>query len=275
MGLLTTIFAINWEPELRGILTVIIAVVVLCGSVYLILGTNLGVRLGFLVALAGLAGWMALMGVIWMIYGIGLQGPLPSWEAIPGRTVIQSPSALASTGVLDEPVDVTDLDPTESAAAVSDAFIAEGWVSLGEEDPAYGQAFAAAQAFVEETEAFAAGQYVATGVYDIGGDRWPKINESLDFLAFFHEPHYVVVEVAAVEPTRTESGRAPAVAIVDESRPRQYVYMVRDLGARRQPAAVLTVGGGLIFVSLCWLLHRRDQTVDVNLAETPEPAAAS
>ena len=86
---MNALLAITWEPELRGILIVIIAVVTLCGSIYLVLGTNLGARLGFLVALSGLAGWMALMGGIWWIYGIGLKGPEPSWEAIPGRTVIQ------------------------------------------------------------------------------------------------------------------------------------------------------------------------------------------
>ena len=48
---MSALLAIGWKPELRGILIVIIAVVVLCGSIYLILATNLGARLGFLVAL--------------------------------------------------------------------------------------------------------------------------------------------------------------------------------------------------------------------------------
>ena len=71
-----TLLAIGWEPELRGILTVIMAVGVLMGSVYLVLATNLGARLGFLVTLAAIFGWLAMMGFVWMIYGIGLQGPL-------------------------------------------------------------------------------------------------------------------------------------------------------------------------------------------------------
>ena len=45
---MSALLAIGWEPELRGIIIVIIAVGTLCGSVYLILGTNLGARLGFL-----------------------------------------------------------------------------------------------------------------------------------------------------------------------------------------------------------------------------------
>ena len=62
---------------------------VLIGSVYMVLATNLGGRLGFLVALTGLAGWMLLMGITWSIYGIGLRGKDPTWDAVPGRTVLQ------------------------------------------------------------------------------------------------------------------------------------------------------------------------------------------
>ena len=47
-----SILAIAWEPEIRGLLTVIIAVTVLCGSIYLIMATNMGARLAFLVTLA-------------------------------------------------------------------------------------------------------------------------------------------------------------------------------------------------------------------------------
>ena len=68
--------AVSWEPELRGYVVVIIAAVVLIGGSYLVVGTNLGARLGFLVVLAGLFGWMAAMGVIWWTYGIGLTGEL-------------------------------------------------------------------------------------------------------------------------------------------------------------------------------------------------------
>ena len=63
--MISMLLAVGWEPELRGLLTVVLGLIAFMGSVYLILGTNLGARLGFLVALTGLAGWMALMGAIW------------------------------------------------------------------------------------------------------------------------------------------------------------------------------------------------------------------
>ena len=72
-------------------------------------------------------------------------------------------------------------------------------------------------------------------------------------------------------PTRTEPGRAPAAAEIDPNRQHQYVYMVRDLGARRQPALVLTIGAGLIFLSLCWILHRRERVLTTNRSASPVP----
>ncbi len=47
--------------------------------------------------------------------------------------------------------------------------------------------------------------------------------------------------------------------------------MIRDLGARRQPPAVLMIGGAAIFFALCYLLNRRDRIRRANLAQ-PLPA---
>ena len=277
MSLLSSIVAIGWEPELRGILIVIIAVATLNGTVYLVMATNLGARLGFLVALAGLAGWMALMGFIWMIYGIGLKGEDPTWKAVSGRTVLQDTRALLQTQVLDGIGEIPD-DATSAEAAdtVAAEFDDEGWELIDSASPEFGQAGASAGTFLEEEGAFAAGEFEVQRIFDTGGERYPKLGEAIDFLAFFHKPHYVVVEVAALEQTRAEPGRAAPSPQIDESRQRQYVYMIRDLGTRRQPAAVLAVGGTLIFLSLCWILHRRDTTVRRNTsATTPVPAAGS
>ena len=267
-----TLLAIGWEPELRGLLTVIIGVVILCGSVYGIMATNMGTRLAFLVAAAGLAGWMMLMGIVWMIYGIGLRGPDPTWQAVPGAGVLRDVGALGSAGVLDPNADVPEnATATESAEVVRDTFLDQGWIVLDTASPAFGQAQAAATELLIEEGAFAAGQFEIVEVFDTGGERYPKINDSLDFLAFWHTPHYVVAEAAALVPVREEPGRAPARPEIDEERQREYVYMIRDLGARRQPPAVLALGAGLVFFSLCYLLNRRDRVLKENL-EQPLPA---
>jgi len=266
--MLSALLAIGWEPELRGLLTVVLGTVAFMGSVYLILGPTMGARLGFLVALCGLAGWMALMGAIWWIYGIGLKGEDPSWQQVPGRTVIQDADALNQAGVLEVRLDI---DPTMSNIAiadhVTDGFVAEGWRIVGESEPAFGQAEASATVYLEEEGAFAAGEFDVTHVYEIGGEAYPKLfgQDALDQIAFFHKPYYTVVEVAPYVPLREEPGRAPSAPEIDESRERQYVYMIRDLGSRREPAAMITIGSTIVFLALCWMLHRRDRFVAENL----------
>jgi hypothetical protein len=70
---------IGFDNEIRGALTVVLGCTVLMGSVWLLLATNTGIRLGSLIAFAGFFGWMFLMGLVWWLYGIGFVGSTPTW----------------------------------------------------------------------------------------------------------------------------------------------------------------------------------------------------
>ena len=265
--MLSALLAVSWEPEIRGWIIVIISVVVLMGSTYLILGTNLGARLGFLVALTGLAGWMMSMAIIWAIYGIGLKGPEPTWHPSEPITIVRDGSLLNRTEIVEGSSDLKGLTSADAAKKISDQLVAEGWESLAESNPQRGQAVASADEIIQnEAKEFAAGEYVAVAVYDKGGERFPKLGDSLDFLAFKHKPRYAIVEIAPLVPQRAEPGRAPARAQIDEAQPHRYIVMIRDLGAKRRPAFLIGFGSGLIFFLLCWLLHRREALLRKNLA---------
>ena len=59
-----------------------------CGSIYLLLGTNLGARLGFLVAFTGLMAFMVLLTTLWMFTASPLntlKGHIPKWDRQGGR----------------------------------------------------------------------------------------------------------------------------------------------------------------------------------------------
>jgi len=73
---------ISWNPEIRNVLSVLIGIAVLMGSVILIVSTNTGPRTGMLVGLACLFGWMMVMGLTWTLYGIGLKGKAPHWKVV-------------------------------------------------------------------------------------------------------------------------------------------------------------------------------------------------
>jgi hypothetical protein len=261
MSSLATLLAISWQPEIRGISVVVIGAVVLMGSVYFILTTNLGSRLGFLVSLAALSSWLMLMGIFWLVYGIGLKGKDPSWV---GKEIIGTELNNAGNTVAHVD-DISQATPTEAV---------DGWIRIAEDNAAFGQTVAAADDILQnQTETFKAGDYKPVAVYSKGGERFPKIGDSLDFFAFFHRPHYAIVEVQPVIPTLTEPGRAPLPAVVDPSKPPTYVLMERDLGTHRQPAISLTIGAGLLFALCCYTLHRRERSLRANLAEAASGGA--
>lgn len=81
---LLTLGGLAWDPHYRGVLTVLTGIAVLCGSIYLILFTNVGARLGFLLTAGGLFGWMTILGITWWLAppAIGPRGELPTWEPI-------------------------------------------------------------------------------------------------------------------------------------------------------------------------------------------------
>lgn len=268
------VLAVSWEPQLRGILITIIAVMTFCGSCYFLLSTNLGARLGFLVAFSALAGWMFIMGAIWWSYGKGLLGPDASWAPISGRTVLQTTAAVNDSGALDAPVVVgADADPTTTAQAVDDQFVKDGWKKLESSVPSFQQAGAAASTLLEESKALANGEFQVINVFDKGGQRSPQpFGKKFDFLAFLHKPHYAVVEVAPLVKQRDEPGRAPAKPEIDTTRTHQYVYMIRDLGAKRKPAGFITVGSLAVFLMLCYLMHTRDRRVLANRSARALPA---
>jgi hypothetical protein len=75
---------LSWDPAIKGILTVLVGATVLFGSIYLILATNTGARLGLLLSVSGLAGFMSILTLYWWVSppGNGPRGQDPSWHAV-------------------------------------------------------------------------------------------------------------------------------------------------------------------------------------------------
>ena len=210
------VLAFGWEPEIRGIVVVLIAIGVLMGSVYLLLLTNLGARLGLLVALGALFGWLTILGSMWWIYGIGLKGADPTWK----------------------PVEVIVGDVSNANNEIAHSL--DGWTKLATDDPSRGQTVASSDAILTtQSKVFTSPtDYVVLDVYTIGGGTYPKW-----FFNFRHDPHYALVQVQPVKPQVSEAGKPPPTPIADESQPVVSVLMIRDLGYRRRPAALITTQG--------------------------------
>lgn len=255
---------ITWDPTIRGILVVLVSFLVLCGSVSLVLGTDLGSRLGFLVAAAGFWGWMVIMGAAWWAYGIGLEGPGPTWQV---REVLTSSSA-------------TDT----SAAALPEARDLSDWRELPEGDVVRGEAQTAAdEALTGEDSPVARFEttagYVTIDAFAVGGrdpdsivSRIPGPSPAQYALIQVQQ----AVEVVTLEEGQTcpaggtciEFGEAPPPAEPVEEAQTVSVILVRDLGSSRLPSAIVTLSSLAIFAIVCSSLHRRDKLATEHREQT-------
>jgi hypothetical protein len=295
MQTLNLIAGIAFDPTIRGILAVGVGVVVLMGSVYLLLATNTGTRLGFLLALTGFFGWMAIMGSIWWIYGIGMQGESPSWEvveynagdveaAVTDRVTELELSTLPQDddGVDYEAMATLAEEEPERFAEFNETFEDEsnGWRWLPASDPARGEAEATVSADLPECATCNFGienpaDYIVLGAFEVGGKeglpadptRWDRIRtQVVSALTIKNPERYAVVQVQRVIEQEPEPGQAPPTPEADPDEPVISVVMLRDIGDKRFPAAMITIGSALIFALLCWVLHQRDRILETNLA---------
>ncbi len=93
---------------------------------------------------------------------------------------------------------------------------------------------------------------------------WYKITSTAQVT---HPTRYMVVQLQPVLPVETEPGEAPPAPQPDPDQPVVNVVLVRDLGNLRVPAALVTLGSGLLFGVTILALHRRDQLTDEHRAE--------
>ena len=267
--------ALSWDPQIRGALIVVTSFVILPGSVYLLLATNTGAKLGFLLAAAGFFGWMAVMGWVWVVYGIGLKGDQPSWHV---EEVVTGDVAELGTGEeLDRfPIGWRELRTGDailgdaSAEAGSVLAPSEGGEEGGEaEEPAVVQ-----PVFDDATE------YTIVGGYAKGGENYwipggglssetSRGNAGTNPFAKivnrmkrgpFHAPHYAVIQVAPVIAQPTLTG-APPAPVADPAKPVTSVVMVRDLGSLRKPSLMIAISMTIVFGLVANALHRRDKEI--------------
>jgi hypothetical protein len=260
---------LTWDPQIRGAAIVIAGILILPGSVYLLLATNLGARIGFLVAIAVLTGWIATMSGIWMVYGIGLKGREPSWK----------------------PREVITGDLKASTVSAVQGF-PRGWKSLPGDSAELADAQAAVDKLIVKTTGAAAGghegggedlskkfppifgstdEYIRVAGYRKGGD-----NElfTLRHHKFFlrHSPHWDVVQVQPVLK-QPDTGGTPAPPVPDVRQPVISIVMVRDLGSLRFPPFVIAMSSLIIFAITCNALHRRDKEIWAQRAAADEKPA--
>jgi hypothetical protein len=264
----------KWDPQVRGIVIVVTAVSILIGSVYLLLGTNVGARIGFLLTVAGLSGWLILLGILWMLNAQGLKGREPSWK--PREIATGPPAATISGG-------------SEGLPGTLEGAPAAGWFKLQKGDPVLGDATAAAEKLLApDTSPVAEGKhsvepkfkppygkaadYIIVDAFEKGGkqrDKWFAIKHhqfhkngpGWNPVGWFRSPpHYVAITVQKVAP-KLDAASLTEAARPDLSQPYNTIILVRDRGSIRFPPFMVILANSIIFAVTCISLHRRDKAI--------------
>ena len=255
-----------WYPTILGILVVVAGIALFCGSIYLLLGTNLGARLGFLVAATGLAGFMVILSFLWMTTSSPLntlKGRIPEWN------VQQFVSKLdqAKRPELRKVSKNQKVDTIEAAnvkAAVDERLVTKPPTAIEKPTPEDNK-FAK---FDKVTE------YQTVNTYEIGGSD----PEFLDF-QITHKPLFAVVQVCAVQPTTTPFGVPPPKPVCDPTSPKNgFVILSRDLGQLRLPPILAFICSlvlfGLGLLGLHWRERDQQELARQREAGSPTPVPA-
>lgn len=275
-----TAAAIGWDPFVRGIVIIVIFVLVLPGTVYLVLLTDVGARLGFLLIAAGMAGMMVILSLLWICLDSSADIGRPnSWhpeEIITGdyasQITVNSAKSLPINNLANgtkppvkalktkkwywpiqscndtswHKIDPTLLSDPESEA---DSVLANSTgVKYG---PGITSPFSATTDYVY-IDGFRKGQNSGCLF------AWSRHKV---YVPFARGADVVVLRVKPVLPSLTLSA-APPTAQANPTAPYTYVILERNLGSVREPQFLMLIGSGIIFGLLCYTLHVREKDIE-------------
>lgn len=265
-----------WYPTLLGVLVVIAAIVLFCGSVYLLLATNLGARLGFLVAVAALSGFMIVLSALWWTTKSPLntfKGSIPTWKPLEVVSTLDQ-SKIVKVRTIEQ--DGTKLDTVAGAgvkATVDEVLVAkEALPSESALEPAANEF--ATFGFSDPTK------YIVTNTYEIGGRETDGIKHFMT--RFLHPPLYAVAEFCpATDTTPPKFGLPPLEAKcqtdnADFPEGSKFIVLRRSLGSLRVPPMVTFFISSILFVLSLLGLHwrERDEQARAAAGSIPAPAQA-
>ena len=237
-----------WYPTILGVLVVVAGVVLFVGSIYLILGTNMGARLAFLVTFTGLMGFMVVLTSLWVTTASPLntlKGSVPKWEI---KEVVTSLDQSKITEVRNISEDGHKVDAIEQANVK--AAVDEGLITKENN---------AIETFTPEDNKFAlyslVTDYLTLSTYEIGGSKpsW------LDF-QFTHTPRYAVVQFCGVAPNTQPFGVAPDTPACApdgsaEAEHNGFVVLEYNLGDVKFPPIIAFSSSVLLFALGLLMLH--------------------
>ena len=244
----------TWYPLTLGWLVVLSAIGMFFGSTYLLLATNLGSRLGFLVVGSIVAGFLVVLSLLWVTTATPLnvfKGRQVEWKAV---GIVQDTKSANVKEVQNIQTDGIKLSSTEFAnvKAAADTLLApikEGEVnskpaSISEDLPTV--------------------DVIVTDIYEIGGSEPNPLH-----FEFTHTPLYAAANFCQLDKEKAETAFRSTCDTSPEAKANLGVLILeKDLGSLRQPPLFLFFGSSVLFALFLLSLYWRDK--DLRLAKAQD-----
>lgn len=250
-----------WYPTVLGVLVVISAVVLFIGSVYLLLGTNLGARLGFLITFTCLMGFLIVLSALWLTTASPLESPkgrVSSWKVVDSVSNVDKSKIDAVHGAVKKSNKASATDASNVASAVDAALITKKstpTVTVTPNDNKYAK-------FEDVTK------FMILETYSVGGSE-PHFYKG----EFNHAQKYAIIEYCAVKDQTQTFGLPPLPPECADSQ-RGFVVAQFDYGTLRLPPFVVLVIVSVLFGVGLLALHWREKDEMAAEEEKNRPAAA-
>lgn len=237
---------------LEGVGAVVSAVIVFCGSVWLLLTMVLGARLAYFITASVTLAFLVMMGIVWSLNPLGPVGALPGWEEISiteDQSELEGPSAGSYP---DSPWQAFDPEDEDEAALASEL------ESAATDSAAAGIESGDIQAFEDEAQLL-----VSEGsarYFESEGVRYGAVQ-----LEPAPAPEEEEVAEEAEEPIQTlevppvpSPSPTPASELPDENA-RVYALFELDPGNPLGMARMITAGSFLLLVGHVFGLGRSER----------------
>ncbi|MEI8337110.1 MAG: hypothetical protein WCG37_09605 [Actinomycetes bacterium] len=269
-----------WYPTILGVLVVLSAFGLFIGGTYLLVATNTGARLGFLIVGAALSGMLMLLSTLWWTTASPLntlKGRIPGWnatESIAGDDFARSKiEAIQTIG----PENKLDVAETTNVKAAIDALVVIP-KGVGGVPAVLPNEF---QTFESSTD------YLVAAAYTTGGEAWLdktspyfhlrdiKITANSSFPWVHVTAHVPSFAVAVLCPIDLAAQQVPfgdpiPAPTCDPEKQVTTIVLQKDLGSLRFPPFMVMVSSGIMFALFLLGLHWRER----DLQELAEQDAA-
>lgn len=246
----------TWYPLTLGWLVVLSGIGMFFGSTYLLLATNVGSRLGFLIVGAIATGFIAILAMLWVTTATPLnvfKGRQSEWKAVAIVQNVKDSKVKEVRTIEDKGIKLSSTEFANVKAA-ADTLLAPA-VDDGHSETAKPEAIAEDLPTVD---------VIVTEIFEVGGSSPNPLN-----FEFTHTPQFAAVRFCQLDQVKAETAFRNTCDTSEEAQVNTGVLILeKDLGSLRQPPLFLFLGSSALFILFLLALHWREK----DLRESEEPS---